>query len=102
MENQSSSENVGQAWLLYRNGQHDTAARGFEQVLNQDPSNIDAHFGLGLVLRTQGNHSASMEHFDQAKRLVADALVGDPTSDRLEILERMVQQRINELKIASR
>lgn len=96
MANQDYAEQVGQAWSLYRKGQHDAAAKGFEDVLSRASDNIDANFGMGLVRRSQGDKAGSLKFFEAARTLVDQALEAEPGSDRWEILQRMVQQRIAE------
>jgi len=102
VEKRDYAEQVGQAWLLYRNGQNDAAAKGFEDVLSRDAENIDAAFGLGLVRRSQGSLTAAQTLFEKARDLVDQALTVEPNKDRWEILKRMIQQRLAETQSVAR
>ncbi|MBK8025621.1 MAG: hypothetical protein IPK19_30575 [Chloroflexi bacterium] len=97
MDKSNVAEQIGQAWITFRKGQLDAAASAFQDLANRNNDNIDAHYGLGLVQRSQGNREAASRSFQKAGSLIEAALQNDPSSDRLEILQRMVQQRLNEV-----
>lgn len=97
MENKDVAARIGSAWMGFRAGQLDAAANAFEAVAAEDAGNIDAQFGLGLVRRAQGNRGTAIAHFQQAHKLIIAALAANPGSDRYEILQRMVEQRLSEL-----
>jgi tetratricopeptide (TPR) repeat protein len=97
MENKDFAARIGSAWIAFRAGQFDAAANAFEAIAAEDSSSIDAQFGLGLVRRAQNNRGTAIAHFQQARTLIARALAENPGSDRYEILQRMVEQRLTEM-----
>jgi tetratricopeptide (TPR) repeat protein len=71
-----SSENldtrIGHAWGHQRDGEYETAIKEFEQVLRQDPNNIDANYGMGLAHRSAGNFQEATLHFQRALDVVTE------------------------------
>ncbi|MBL8131164.1 MAG: tetratricopeptide repeat protein [Anaerolineae bacterium] len=100
MDKSNLAEQIGQAWITYRKGQLDAAAKAFEDLVNRNSDSIDALYGLGLVRRSQGNRGTATELFEKASSLVASARQQDAGSDRLQILQRMILQRLQELGAA--
>lgn len=113
MSNQNSNtERVGQAWNHHREGRNDASIAEFEAILKQNPSDVDANYGLGLAQRAAGRKQAAVESFQRALKLVEQAKeayqstrsgsqaennVKTPEDDRFQMLNRMVQQRLAEL-----
>src|SRR5262245_52946250 len=113
MSNQNSTaERVGQAWNHHREGRNDASIAEFEAILKQNPSDIDATYGLGLAQRAAGRNQEAVESFQRALQLVEQAKtayqssrtasqtesnVKTPEDDRFQMLSRMVQQRLTEL-----
>jgi len=113
MSNQNNNaERVGQAWNHHREGRNDASIAEFEAILKQNPSDIDATYGLGLAQRAAGRSQAAVESFQRALKLVEQAKdayqatrsssqsesnVKTPEDDRFQMLSRMVQQRLSEL-----
>jgi tetratricopeptide (TPR) repeat protein len=88
---------IGNAWALHRQGKHENAIAEFSQAVKSAPDNIDAMYGLGLAQRSAKLREAAIRTFDQCRQMVTRALEATPGNDRLEILERMCQQRLAEL-----
>jgi tetratricopeptide (TPR) repeat protein len=88
---------IGNAWALHRQGKHENAIAEFSQAMKSSPDNIDAVYGLGLAQRSAKMREAAVRTFEQCHQLVKKALETDPSSDRLEIMEKMCQQRLAEL-----
>ncbi|MDZ4768957.1 MAG: hypothetical protein SGJ24_07505 [Chloroflexota bacterium] len=97
MESKETVDAIGQAWIAFRKGQFDAAGTAFESIVSRQSDSIDAHYGLGLVRRAQGNRGTAVEEFHRCRTLVARAFAENPKSDRMEIMQRMVDQRIAEL-----
>jgi Flp pilus assembly protein TadD len=87
---------IGDAWRAHRQGQHETAVTSFRQVLAQDPNNVDALYGLGLVQKTIGDNAHARETFlglqVLLKELQAKEDVGAP--GRFFMLNNMVRQQL--------
>jgi tetratricopeptide (TPR) repeat protein len=113
MSNQNNTaERVAQAWNHHREGRNDASIAEFEAILKQNPSDVDATYGLGLAQRAAGRHDAAVETFQRALQLVnkakenysatrTDSLesnIKTPEDDRLTMLGRMVSQRLSELR----
>ncbi|MBW4621443.1 MAG: tetratricopeptide repeat protein [Cyanosarcina radialis HA8281-LM2] len=73
------SDEAGDPWQLYRQGQISQAEEGFQRQLRENPRNWDALTGLGYVAYQQGNLTLAQQRFDRALSVVpqsVDALVG--------------------------
>jgi len=101
---------ISQAWRAQKDGKASAAVSEFEKILAQEPSNIDAHYGIGLALRDSNQREKAVEHFKRALELVTDAdaprraaqdeerlAVNTPQDDRYMMLTRMLKQRLAEL-----
>jgi tetratricopeptide (TPR) repeat protein len=103
---------IGKAWGLHREGRNTEAIREFQQVLTSAPESVDAHYGLGLALRANGQYDAAEETFRQALSLTKNRQEGVKKpiekqndelmyseADRFMMLNRMITQRLDELKL---
>ena len=112
----STSEKVGQAWRQYREGRTDAAMKEFEAILRQNPEDIDASYGLGLTQKASGQVDLAGKTFSDTLKLInvakdqyessrqvnfEDSNVKTPEDDRFMMLDRMVRQRLEEIKTAS-
>ena len=97
MYNTNVTSAVGKAWALHRNGDNDQAAKEFERLLSQNADDLDANFGLGLVLKALGSKDKALTTFQKTVELTAKGLSEKPGDDRLMMLRRMSQQRIAEI-----
>lgn len=116
MGNETIAAQIGSAWRYQREGQADTAIKEFEKILQQEPDNIDANYGMGLAQRTAGHQQAAIQYFqhaleivdqnDSAGRVAREAAANDfqterikpntAEDDRLMMLTRMLKQRLAE------
>lgn len=101
------SVKIGDAWDLHNKGENANAVRLFEDVIKQDASNVDGHYGLALAQRASGDKAAAKTTFVRAKALaeknLADIRAGRSSNDlsttkddRYMMLIRMLEQRIAE------
>ncbi len=114
MATMHTEERIGEAWRLHRNGDNEGAERIFREILDKAPKHLDALYGLGLVRRANGNIAGAEEAFQSALQLAKDAYNAVDTAsvvdghrngndlntyedDRFLMLQRMIQQRIDEL-----
>jgi thioredoxin-like negative regulator of GroEL len=93
-----SSDQLGKAWALHRQGDQKGAQGIYTQVLGSEVNNIDALYGLGLAQRSAGDLSAARATFEKCLAEVEQQLIQNPTDDHFEMLQRMVGQRLAELK----
>ena len=91
---------IGRAWAYHRDGRNDAALTEFEQVVRQDPNNVDAVYGLGLVQRSLGRTERAFQSFEKAQELVQMKIAETPGQDRWEMLTRLINQRLEELRTA--
>lgn len=111
-----SEERIGEAWRKHRANDHESAIQIFEDILSRTPDNLDAHYGLGLALRSVGKKEDAVDAFQKALQLAKDALKAIETTssvdghrgsndldtyedDRFLMLNRMLRQRLNELGV---
>lgn len=110
-----TEERIGEAWRLHRNGDNVNAEKIFREILEKTPKHLDALYGLGLVRRAGGDSGGALEAFQSALQLAKDAFEAVDTAsvvdgnhhgtndlntyedDRFLMLQRMIQQRIDEL-----
>jgi tetratricopeptide (TPR) repeat protein len=120
MSTDNMAAQIGHAWGHQRAGEPEVAIKEFEQILRQDPDNIDALYGIGLAQRTAGRYEEALENFqhalavvddrDSAGRTAREAAANDfqterikpntPEDDRYMMLTRMLKQRIDETQRA--
>lgn len=109
-----TTERVGRAWRAHRDGNNADAIRLFEEVISGNPENVDAHYGLGLAHKADGNSSASIAAFQKALGFAQQALDAVQTTshieghhgandldstddDRFMMLTRMLKQRLDDV-----
>ncbi|MEP7291780.1 MAG: tetratricopeptide repeat protein [Chloroflexota bacterium] len=97
-KNQDYAEQLGRAWALHRQGQNDAAAREFSALLQNAANNMDALYGLGLSQRGAGQMQAAQSSFEKCLVQVNSSLAERPNEDRFQMLEKMTNQRLSELK----
>jgi len=116
MSNETTAAQIGRAWRYQREGQADTAIKEFEKILQHEPDNIDANYGMGLAQRAAGHHQAAIAAFqhaleivnknDSAGRIAREAAANDFQTERIKpntaeddrymMLTRMLKQRLAE------
>lgn len=92
---------LAHAWANHRDGRNEAAVGEFDRILRDNPNDIDANYGLGLVQSVLGRHDQAIASFQKAKALVTKALEAEPGTDRWEMLQRMCDQRIAEAELAT-
>jgi len=70
---------IGEGFELSRNGDKDEAIRKFRNVLEKDPNNIQANFGLAKTLIDQGR-------VEEAEYYVAKLEMSDPENNQIKEL----------------
>lgn len=121
----SLKHRIGEAWRLHRAADHQRAIAEFERILQELGSgagkavsdnlnllSIDAHYGLGLSQRAQGDTARAGETFQKAYALCSSAYaqiqkrnqaqqlendLGSSDDDRLLMLRTMLAQRLKEV-----
>lgn len=91
---------LAHAWANHRDGRNEAAVGEFDRILRDNPNDIDANYGLGLVQRALGRYDQAVASFEKAKMLVTKALEAEPSLDRWEMLQRQCDQRIAETRTA--
>ena len=111
-----SNPEVGEAWANLRSGQSDQAVSLFDSIIQNNPQNVDAYYGLGLAQKALGNKQRSIEAFQQAYDLAQNHLaelraeesqetgprlgvinnLKSIEDDRYMMLIRMLSQRLGE------
>ena len=114
MSSLPSAEKIGRAWRLHRDGDNHGAIRLFEEVIAASPDSVDAHYGMGLAYKANGDKAAAADSFQQALNVTAQALSAVQLTshaegqhgandletnfdDRYMMLTRMLQQRIEDV-----
>lgn len=98
-ERQDIDIKIGEAWKAHYDGQQQVAIERFEELLQEVPEHIDAHWGLGLSYRNAGDKARALEAFRRVKELIAAQLeleAGEP--GRYFMLNRMATQQIDQIE----
>ena len=70
MTPQTPEEFIQRGWLYYSRKKLDLAEKDFTTALENQPENIDAHFGLALVLKAAGSTSKALDYFEKSSQLL--------------------------------
>jgi cytochrome c-type biogenesis protein CcmH/NrfG len=98
MNQDELSTKVGEAWKAHYGGDNAVAIETFQQVVEQAPDHIDAHWGLGLSYRKAGDKENALRAFERVQELVTVELDKEPEDyERFFMLRRMVQQQIAQM-----
>lgn len=115
MPNQNVSQQIANAWKLHREGNNSAAVAEFRKVTDVAHDSVDAHYGLGLALRADGDIEGSAKAFQTSYDLTTSALaavrkvaeaegtIGNNLNitddDRYMMLTRMLKQRLFEVGV---
>ncbi|MCI0710514.1 MAG: tetratricopeptide repeat protein [Chloroflexi bacterium] len=91
---------IGEAWKAHRQGFHDTAIQQFREILDRDPENLDALYGLGLAEKAAGNNGEAKEIFLHVQARIDGVSAEEEAAGapgRYFMLANMVKQQINQL-----
>lgn len=118
MSAMSSAQKIGQAWRLHRDGDSRGAIDMFSSIVETNPANVDAHYGLGLAHKALGDNEAAAAAFRTALENTEQALTAVQTAshvegqigdndldsnfdDRYMMLTRMLNQRLEDVGAAT-
>ena len=82
-------------WYYHSRGNHSQAESDFRRALSFSQDSVDAHFALGLVLKTQGKKEDAVEAFNESMGLIEQGKIEDKA--KKEMLRRLTLGHINEL-----
>jgi tetratricopeptide (TPR) repeat protein len=84
-------------WANHSRGEQAQAESDFRRALSYSQNSIDAHFALGLVLKTQGKKEDAVETFNVTMGLIEQGAIED--NEKRVMLRRLTLGHINELTI---
>jgi tetratricopeptide (TPR) repeat protein len=84
-------------WANHSRGEQAQAESDFRRALSYSQNSIDAHFALGLVLKTQGKKEDAVEIFNVTMGLIEQGAIED--NEKRVMLRRLTLGHINELTI---
>lgn len=116
MATMHSSERIGEAWRLHRDGNNAEAIRVFKEIIQKAPESVDAHYGLGLAYKASNDNASAADAFQKALSLAQDAYKAVRTTsgaegnaavndlntiedDRFMMLTRMLRQRLADVGV---
>lgn len=91
-------DELGKGWAKHRNGHNEEAIEIFTAILQQEPHQINALYGLGLAQRSKGDLQSAIDSFQRCLADVNAGLTANPGEDHFEMLQRMVEQRLSETR----
>jgi len=89
---------LSRAWGLHLKKQHSESVQAFTDILKRNSDQLDALYGLGLAQRKAGQLAEALATFQKLQQHIAAELTANPGNDRFEMLTRIVQQRLAEMK----
>lgn len=104
-------QRIGEAWSYHRQGDQKAAIDIFKDVIQKNPKDVDANYGLGLAYRANQQNDEAVKAFqvsyDEASRRLKELRGDEQTNnldtyedDRYMMLLRMLTQRLTELNAA--
>ncbi len=94
------AEQLKQAWTYHNQHQNEQALPMFETLVNEEPTHIDANYGLGLTLAALGQKERAIAAFHRAAELVDVQVRQQAAEDedsRYTMLARMIAQQLEVL-----
>jgi len=93
---QTVEDFIGQGWSFHASKKDDIAAEeSFRRAISLDPKSIDAHYGLGLILKAQDRKQESIDSFKRVIGLLETEPVEEPA--RGEMMRRLSMAHINQM-----
>jgi Tfp pilus assembly protein PilF len=93
--NDELSNFINAGWKFHTEGNDQVAEQQFDKALAIDPESIEAYYGLGIVMKNQGNVSAMVTNFEKVIQLV-DHIEDDRA--KAEMLRRLAMGHINQAR----
>ena len=90
-------EFMRRGWYYHSQGDHAQAESDFRRAISFSQDSVDAHFALGLVLKTQGMKEDALEAFNKSMGLIEQGKIED--DEKRVMLRRLTLGHINELTI---
>ena len=84
-------------WFYHSRGEHTQAESDFRRALSFSQESVDAHYALGLVLKSQGKKEDAVEAFNKSMGLIEQGKIVD--NEKRVMLRRLTLGHINELTI---
>lgn len=100
MTDKDLNARIGEAWNAHYTGQDEAAVQQFTEILNTEPENVDAYWGLGLAYRGLNQNEKAREIFVKIKTLIQDEIARETSTSpgRFFMLNRMVEQQLKHLE----
>jgi len=112
-----SSERIGEAWRLHRDGNNDQAIKIFQEIVQKAPENVDAHYGLGLAYKASNDMASAADAFQKALGFAQKAVsavriaseaeghhgsndLDTSEDDRFMMLSNMLKQRLADVGVS--
>jgi len=92
---QEMADFLERGWLYYSHQKFEAAETDFHTVLDKEPDNIDALYGLGLALKSLGKSQQALEAFEQ----IDYGINRIEDHQRALMISRLAHGQINQIKI---
>ncbi len=90
---------ISEAWKAHRAGHQDDAIKRFNDVLSEDPKNLDALYGMGLAQRAVDDPLGAKATFSKLQKLLTELMEAeDGGRSRYQMTARMVKQQLSMLE----
>jgi len=92
----SNDDLIRQGWTFHARGEEEAAEKSFREAVSADPKNVEALYGLAMVLKSQGRRKDTIEVFNQVLELLENQ--EGIQSVRSTLLRRLVKAHINQIQ----
>ena len=82
-------------WAYHSRGEQEKAESDFRRAISYSPESVDANYGMGLVLKSQGKTEESVELFNKTMDLILQGKIDGHSKS--EMMRRLTLAHINEL-----
>lgn len=89
---------AAEAWKAHREGRHDVAIQDFRAILEQDPTHMDALYGLGLAQKAVDDKLGAKVSFGKLRDLLQKIIDEGESTDGNRMQLNMVNQRLKNLE----
>lgn len=94
---QTAEDYYQRAWRSHVKGDQNGAEQDFQQAVSTDSQSVEAYYGLGVTLKTEGRKEPALQAFEKALELIN---AGGLQEDRIRatMLRHLAEWHINMLK----
>jgi tetratricopeptide (TPR) repeat protein len=86
---------IQRGWAYHARGEQEKAESDFRRAISFSPESVDAKYGMGLVMKSQGKTQEAIEYFEKTMDLILQGKLEHHSQS--EMMRRLTLAHINEL-----